>query len=310
MEMEPRPPNATDIARIRRKAAGAVRKLAQNTAARGTADAVDPPGPGSVRSSMPMGAAIRPELLREAVGLYRIADEIDPDPYHAHQCAMLLEQLGDHAEAAASYREAGERGYPAGPVLDMLIERCERKARGEDCGDQSTRDDMLNAFERMLPGEAGTEMRNMLDMLLNDADLRTDDNDDGDDDAADEASPPRPDITGKEVDALVEFAEGFAWDLVDGRFAQAHAKLSPQLQAEYDLASLESTYTDMVSYAETPIDDVAAQPPETDMPDMGEFDRIWVYVSIGSDDISEAVTLVVSERDGVKSITSLEWGRP
>jgi hypothetical protein len=45
-------------------------------------------------------------------------------------------------------------------------------------------------------------------------------------------------------------------------------------------------------------------------PDKQPADVGWVYVGIGGDVYSEAVTVIVTREDGRLKIRAVEWGRP
>jgi hypothetical protein len=109
----------------------------------------------------------------------------------------------------------------------------------------------------------------------------------------------------------------FAKCLAGGDFEGAHKMLSPELQSEYSAAGLKAKYDRMTAYVGAP-----SQATEIEvMNTMDEFpgkegnDLGWAYVSIAGPHPqggmwSEAVTVVVTERDGELLIRELVWGRP
>lgn len=308
------------MSNIKQKAAEAVARLAERTAARGKGD-FDPTGlpEGWVMSGGLLPQAIDPELLREAEQLYGEAVAIFPQGVWMHHRALLLMDLGDFDAAIASFRACGEQGdYVDQQMLAPLIAQCQAlKVRNttartaEEAGRMTrelVKDGMASMFAQF--GPRGEEMAQNMRGLL-DAVFAMSDRDMGDDanEAVAGAAAHVP-LSADEVERLCEFGEDFGWALVQGRFEQAHAMLGDALQAELSADDLRREYTEMVDYAESPIDEVEAMPPDTDSADAAQGERGWLYVAIGSDDIAEAVSLSLGETDGRLYVRELEWGRP
>lgn len=129
-------------------------------------------------------------------------------------------------------------------------------------------------------------------------------------------SDPKKDQEEREA-ALLQTPEGklarnFAQLLLEARFAEAHALLSPEAQAQWPPATLEKTYKTMVGYFLNPPNRVmptmTMQPWQ--WPDSRPNDVAWVYTAIVADGDNEAITAIVSKEDDTYVIRWLEWGRP
>lgn len=115
------------MSNIKQKAAEAVARLAERTAARGKGD-FDPTGlpEGWVMSGGLLPQAIDPELLRESEQLYGEAVAIFPQGIWMHQRAFLLMDLGDFDAAIASFQACGEQGdYVDQQALAPMIAQCQ-----------------------------------------------------------------------------------------------------------------------------------------------------------------------------------------
>jgi len=100
----------------------------------------------------------------------------------------------------------------------------------------------------------------------------------------------------------------FAQTLVDGDFAATHCLLTPTLQDVYPVAALQTAYSEMIAYWETPeVELIEANALLEDWPDKQPDDWGWVYLSINGVGNGEAITIVVTQAHQVREI---EWGRP
>lgn len=102
----------------------------------------------------------------------------------------------------------------------------------------------------------------------------------------------------------------FAQALVAGDFNQAHGLLSLKAKAEWDPATLRSTYLKMVEYFGSPPTFVQVIEAMTEWPGKEPHDVGWAYAAIAGQGESEAVTVVVTSQGGKHLIRSIEWGRP
>ena len=102
----------------------------------------------------------------------------------------------------------------------------------------------------------------------------------------------------------------FAEHLILGRYEDAHALLSPDLQDEWPASLLESEFLAMTDYGASPANLAELTVTMDTWPRREPNDIGWAYVSISGDGFVEAVTVVVSEASGVPCVRELEWGRP
>ena len=107
----------------------------------------------------------------------------------------------------------------------------------------------------------------------------------------------------------VTVALDFAQALVARDFAGAYAMTSSEYQRRMRIDAMQAALEAMV-----PVDwDDASVAPGLTMdtwPDKQPDDVGWVYVSIGGDVYSEAVTVVVTQEGGTMRIRDVEFGRP
>jgi hypothetical protein len=102
----------------------------------------------------------------------------------------------------------------------------------------------------------------------------------------------------------------FAEHLTAGRFDDAHAMLSDDLQKQYQPSDLSREYSAMIAYggrapAAVELISIMDTWPARQIDDLG-----WAYVAISGDGFSEAVTVVVAHQNIHVRIRALEWGRP
>jgi hypothetical protein len=110
-----------------------------------------------------------------------------------------------------------------------------------------------------------------------------------------------------------EVAVTFASALVAGEFEQARSLLAPKLHATFSAKELRDRLFGMFEgYADgepasIQFDDEFSL---LDWPSRQTADVGWVYVGIVGEDFVEAVSVVVSDFNGVNLIREVEWGRP
>jgi hypothetical protein len=109
----------------------------------------------------------------------------------------------------------------------------------------------------------------------------------------------------------------FAKCLAAGDFEAAYKMLTPELQSKNSAADLKAKYERMTAYVGGPIKATEIEVMNTmeEFPGKEHNDLGWAYVSIAGPHPQggmwgEAVTVVVSEREGELLIRELEWGRP
>lgn len=111
-------------------------------------------------------------------------------------------------------------------------------------------------------------------------------------------------------DMTIETATEFAKCLTSGRFANAQEFLSKDVKGIYTPEALSSVYTDMISYGDGPAEVNGHFEFMSDWPARQPSDIGWAYISIVGDGFVEAVTVVVTEENGIPKIREIEWGRP
>ena len=114
------------------------------------------------------------------------------------------------------------------------------------------------------------------------------------------------------LNAAILVAEQFGQAIVRGDFEAAHALLADETQRTYSPAALKTAVTDMIAYAEAPLQHatVMREVVMEDWPDKQPGDLAWVYVSLQGESFSEAVTVVLADTKRGARIRELEWGRP
>ena len=102
----------------------------------------------------------------------------------------------------------------------------------------------------------------------------------------------------------------FAKHLTAGRFDDAHAMLSSNLQQQYLPSDLQQEYSAMISYGDSAPDFVELITTMDTWPARKTNDLGSAYVAISGDGYSEAVTVIVAQDSVHAYIRELEWGRP
>lgn len=108
-------------------------------------------------------------------------------------------------------------------------------------------------------------------------------------------------------------AVNFAQALADARWEDARSMLDAELQNDFPVQKLASTFEAMYrGYAEGPVTSVHFDPEFSmeNWPAKQSGDVGWVYVSVLGNGFVEAVTVVVANSSGRLAIREIEWGRP
>ncbi|MDR2839545.1 MAG: hypothetical protein LBV49_13405 [Azonexus sp.] len=325
-------------AKARHTAAETMMTLAERTARRGRTE-VEPGKkvkPGWVVAQNFFGAdtLIHPEKLREAVALYEIASTLDSGPadhgdYALYQKALLLEELGDFAEAEQAFRQSR---YGNGQMLEININRCREKQQGAfDLASY-----MVNgmAMQMQAAGADSERMRKMLDKnasaeeMLGHAnawlgELMAQSNMAGADTSALELvsaminSPPDDDdaeeVDRRELDEeseeeIIEMAQQFADLLLDKNYDEAKTMLHSSL-ADIGADELKASFEQLFEEDEKFPDTATVYSVDGVMSDRPDDDVAWVYVAIESEN-AEAVSFTVTREGDRLTLRELEWGRP
>ena len=104
----------------------------------------------------------------------------------------------------------------------------------------------------------------------------------------------------------IQFAEA----LVGGRYAEAQSLLTSELQKQYSPESLAAQYGEMVSYGDGPATVDGQNAFMDKWPDKQAKDIGWSYISISGEGYGEALTVIVTDENGVPKIRDIEWGSP
>jgi hypothetical protein len=110
-----------------------------------------------------------------------------------------------------------------------------------------------------------------------------------------------------------EVAVTFAAALVERDFARARRLLAPALREQLSESDLQEQLTSMYRlYAQSEPSRSRFVPEGTveTWPGKQPGDLGWAYVSIEGDDFNEAVSVLISDVEGVPMIKKVEWGRP
>ena len=107
-----------------------------------------------------------------------------------------------------------------------------------------------------------------------------------------------------------KIAYEFAKALMNSRFELAHSMLGKAYSLTWSADWLKKQYDEMVSYGDSPAQEIALETSMTDWPDKQEKDIGWAYVSIIGDGFCEAVTVTSYNDNGDIKIRDIEWGRP
>lgn len=310
-------PRAADLGSVvptdadREAAANEVCSLAtRRQSAATTLDLRAKPAPGWVKGGDDFGMPIHPGRLSEAIALFDVALSLHDESFWAYTKGLLQERLGDYTGAVRTFEQIrGSYLQYAGPHL----ERCRQKLAGTY--DPEAAFDA--AFGKLAAevGQSGHPEKDLVRQAI--GGLRAVIDESHEPQAPDEDLDNAPaDADDGELDLAATIAQTFAELLVDGDFKAAHSMLTRDLKRRLKVADLEREYTGMIGqYGEEgdalPDDlEIVVMASETDLPDRSPEDVGWVYVSIGGDGFSEAISVTVTEEQDELRIRALEWGRP
>jgi len=302
---------AIDMDDIRYKAGSAVDALANRAVSKGRAE------PGGKRKAgwvenVDGSWIIDPQKYREAIAYYEIAASITPEGpnrcFSIYQKALLLEEMGDFAEAETTYASL-EGGAYADPGR-RGAKRCSAKRKGTH--DQRAE---ANAMFEQLAGkvrESGRDasgldqMRATMDKAFAflatvkpQAAATAAQRPDHDEAAA--ATEPDDD------DEVAVAALRFVNLLLDQKYADAKAMLHSTMSAT-SAADLKAAFEPLFEGEDFPqsADVYDVDPAWTDL---RAGDIAWVHVTIESEN-AESVFFIVARENDALVIRDIEWGRP
>ena len=281
---------------IRSKAAAAVVSLGERSASRGrSSEPGDPGKPGWLAGGS--GLYILPRKIREAVAYYDIALAIHPEAFWRYTRALLLEELGDLADAEAAFLSLAGSTY--GPPGQQGAQRCRQKAAGSyDEGaafDAWAKEQGLEPIDDAGMAELLKELEAMAQTLEADGTLPTPDTD----------SQPGDHIMEKDQQAR-QAAEQFVDFLLAQDYDRAQALLHSSM-VDTSANELKEAFEAMFEGEDFP-ESAQAFSSFDEWPDKWPEDLASVYVTIDSEE-AEAVTVIVTREDGRLTIREVEWGR-
>jgi len=105
-------------------------------------------------------------------------------------------------------------------------------------------------------------------------------------------------------------ALNFATALTARDYAAAYEMTSREYQQRVPLETMQDSFEALVPAEFGPVTSVEVGLTMDSWPDKQPADAGWVYVSIGGDVYSEALTIVVTLDDGSLKVRDVEFGRP
>jgi hypothetical protein len=114
-------------------------------------------------------------------------------------------------------------------------------------------------------------------------------------------------ISSDEYNTLaLEFTRALAmWD-----YPKAYAMTSKEHQSRITLDEMKRSFEAIISDDWGTIGAIDVQDTMTEWPDKRPSDLVWIYVSIGGDGYSEAVTTLITLEGNTPKIREIEYGRP
>lgn len=110
--------------------------------------------------------------------------------------------------------------------------------------------------------------------------------------------------------AAPDFSRAFAAALTARDYAGAYAMTAREYQRTSSLEEMRAGFEAIVPPDWGTVGSVDVVHTMDDWPDKQPADVRWVYVSIGGDVYSEAITVVVTIEDGLLKVRHVEFGRP
>lgn len=102
----------------------------------------------------------------------------------------------------------------------------------------------------------------------------------------------------------------FTQALANRDYSKAYAMTSKEYQSRTTIEEMKSSFEDIVPVEWGTMGPIEIGETMTDWPDKRPSDLIWVYVSIGGDVYSEAVTTIITLDGEIPRIHEIEYGRP
>jgi hypothetical protein len=118
------------------------------------------------------------------------------------------------------------------------------------------------------------------------------------------------DMPASDVGDVEEISLTFTKALADRDYATAYSMTSEEFKSQYSLDQLREDFETIVPTDWGTMGPIGVGEMMQEWPTKRKSDVAWVYVYIGGDVYSEAVTVVLSTESGALKIREVEYGRP
>ena len=118
------------------------------------------------------------------------------------------------------------------------------------------------------------------------------------------------DMTTSDVGEVAEMSLTFAKALSDRDYATAYSMTSEEFKSQYSMARLQEDFEAVVPTDWGTVGPIGVGEVMQEWPARRTSDVAWVYVYIGGDVYSEAVSVVLTTESGALKIREVEYGRP
>jgi hypothetical protein len=109
---------------------------------------------------------------------------------------------------------------------------------------------------------------------------------------------------------LEKFSLQFAEHMSNRKYAEAYEMTSSEYQTLIDLNQFKTDFEKMIPLDWGKIAPIEIGDTLKNWPEKQSSDLIWIYISLGGDVYSEAVTIVISTENENLRISELKFGRP
>jgi hypothetical protein len=113
-----------------------------------------------------------------------------------------------------------------------------------------------------------------------------------------------------DVGEVQEISLTFTKALADRDYAAAYSMTSEEFKSRYSMDQLREDFETIVPTDWGTVGPIGVGEVMQEWPTKRKSDVAWVYVYIGGDVYSEAVTVVLSTEGGALKIREVEYGRP
>lgn len=107
-----------------------------------------------------------------------------------------------------------------------------------------------------------------------------------------------------------ETALNFSNVIASRNYSDAYEMTSTSFKEHFSKLKMQEAFEDMVPMDWGDINPIEIGETMTEWPTKESTDIAWVYVILGGDVYSEALTLIVTNENGILKIRDIEFGRP